>query len=633
MRITLHYEAMVGTAVTVARGRSGKVEAKSANDWLRDQTAETAIQTAMMGDAGDETLQLVRFFDTEDFDLTMIHQVLIDYHSKLRALFVDGLCLETGLTAVMLKTLRESPMLVNVGGKPKRIGGNEVTDDVITRCLDRMAAWTKLGEEISRSEFPGYELLQALGPFNLATHAQRIQRNVEHVKVSFKRLCSVLKLPEKDALDEYFHYLPMAVEHWKTDPDNFKAWAAALSRRPRGSPHHGDTLHELVKRVGAWGGSTSGVEQTFAKQRRSEGLHRADMSEEHVNIDAYIMSKIASNPFQSDADKDAFIQTARSMWAELFGHARCRPKFRRRDRKQSNPRRGSTRSETQWIKKRRQSVQAGTESGKVVKRACPDTHWAEGHNKELRFQKQKQMVNAVQAFKDGLLLPSEITEDMPISALASDIHAAKKHTERTKKHAKQNLQRAIHTPHVMRGTCVFVEPALAVEDLMRKIVAVGARSTTHRTDANVFIVTDVTNLGQRSSWCLALGGGFACTPAYVTEGPTKGVALAFKPAVKTRRLFCMSDAFIAAHPVLSNIVAAKASQRPLSTWKPLTEDEICARVVGAPACKKAQFLVLMGVGEDAKFAAIKNRFTADTALSDFLQKPDFGASCMNVCGG
>ena len=54
---------MIGTAVTVARGRSGKVEAKSANDWLSDQTAETAIQTAMMGDAGDETLQLVRFFD------------------------------------------------------------------------------------------------------------------------------------------------------------------------------------------------------------------------------------------------------------------------------------------------------------------------------------------------------------------------------------------------------------------------------------------------------------------------------------------------------------------------------------------------------------------------------------------
>ena len=63
MRIIQNYEAMIGTAVTVARGRSGELEAKSANDWLSDQTAETAIQTAMMGDAGDETLQLVRFFD------------------------------------------------------------------------------------------------------------------------------------------------------------------------------------------------------------------------------------------------------------------------------------------------------------------------------------------------------------------------------------------------------------------------------------------------------------------------------------------------------------------------------------------------------------------------------------------
>ncbi len=78
----------------------------------------------MMGDAGDETLQLIRFFDTEQFDLTKLQQDLVDYHTRLRALFCDGLCLETGLTKTMLETLRSRPMIVKLrGGAVKQLGG------------------------------------------------------------------------------------------------------------------------------------------------------------------------------------------------------------------------------------------------------------------------------------------------------------------------------------------------------------------------------------------------------------------------------------------------------------------------------------------------------------------------------
>ena len=73
---------------------------------------------------------------------------------------MDGLCLVTGMTKTMLERLRSRPMLVKMKGgiKPvlKQIGGPEVvTDEIIDRCLGRMAARCKLGEEISTAEFPG----------------------------------------------------------------------------------------------------------------------------------------------------------------------------------------------------------------------------------------------------------------------------------------------------------------------------------------------------------------------------------------------------------------------------------------------------------------------------------------------
>ena len=143
-----------------------------------------ALQLAMLGDAGDETLMLKRFFDQEFFYLTKLHQVLLDYHTRLRALFVDGLCLETGLTQLMLRTLQKEPKLVRLtGGDIVQIGGPEsVTDDIVSRCLGRMAAWCRLGEEISKAEFPGFELFQSLAPFNLEPQAKGLEMDAKHIK-------------------------------------------------------------------------------------------------------------------------------------------------------------------------------------------------------------------------------------------------------------------------------------------------------------------------------------------------------------------------------------------------------------------------------------------------------------------
>ena len=51
------------------------------------------------------------------------------------------------------------------------------------------------------------------------------------------------------------------------------------------------------------------------------------------------------------------------------------------------------------------------------------------------------------------------------------------------------------------------------------------RATEERESAYAFVVKDVAALGQRISWCLALGGGTACTVDYILSGMEQGNAI------------------------------------------------------------------------------------------------------------
>ena len=284
-RRTLHHEALIGTALRTMHGRKGNSEAKSAEEFLDEEDTELSVQAAMMGDAGDENAQLIRFFDKECHDLAKTHQIITDHFVRLRALFSHGLCLQTGLTKVMLDTLRERPKTFVIRGRAKTIGG-DVPDAVIHRCLSRMAAWCRLSEEICTTEFAGFGLLQAMSAFNLETHMNELVLG-EHLKVPLKRLCMCLNLNETLVWEEFCSYLPIAVEEFKKNHDTFLAWAAALQRPPRGHVLHGASLRKIVKRLGGWGASTTGCERLLSKFVRTVNKHRAkDASEERIQDEA-----------------------------------------------------------------------------------------------------------------------------------------------------------------------------------------------------------------------------------------------------------------------------------------------------------------------------------------------------------
>ena len=194
-----------------------------------------------------------------------------------------------------------------VNGSVKTIGFPSA--DVIDRCLGRMAAWVKLGESITEVEFPFFEPLQCFSVFNLEP------KNLDaDISDKLARLCKVLGLEMEDARDEYLLYLPIAHWHFKPGADVFECWREAVGDpRSRGQcVSHGSTLRQLLKRLGAWSGSTMECERLLSKHKRIATEQRKELVELGVNADAALVT-------MDPADEDDVIKIARKLWALNFG--------------------------------------------------------------------------------------------------------------------------------------------------------------------------------------------------------------------------------------------------------------------------------------------------------------------------
>ena len=226
LRRVLHYEALLATAAVVVRGRSGRVEAKAAQLFIQEENEERALQAAMLADAGEECLELVRAFEPEDLDSSAISEIISRHLEKIHMLFEDNGCLQVGVTATMLNILSEEMVVPLPAGRSKSIGGpGRVTAAIQQRCLDRMRGWVKLSTQIAKAEFPEYELLQALSPLNLqeasarTCNAHQAGRRAEHVQNLLDRMAQVLRISKTELCSEYFDVLPAALAAFRTGKD------------------------------------------------------------------------------------------------------------------------------------------------------------------------------------------------------------------------------------------------------------------------------------------------------------------------------------------------------------------------------------------------------------------------------
>ena len=126
-RTILYFDALMMTACWISVNRQGQPEAQHADRFLKFVNEERVLQLAMAVDAGDESIQLTRFLDTEAYDIAELPMQLYLFFNKLNALFIDGRCVETGYTSHSLKIMKRARGYF-IEGVPYTLGGAGLSD-------------------------------------------------------------------------------------------------------------------------------------------------------------------------------------------------------------------------------------------------------------------------------------------------------------------------------------------------------------------------------------------------------------------------------------------------------------------------------------------------------------------------
>ena len=148
-----------------------KLRGKNAKAFLLMVGEEMMLSLAMMADAGEDTLELVRFLDCGRVPTTDIAAACQRFLERATVLFEIGDCVKCGHTSSMLAAL-EKQRLLFIDRKAKRIGGIRMLP-IVTRCLGRLSKWVQLAREVLRAEFPQFEIVQAFGALRLQSRSER----------------------------------------------------------------------------------------------------------------------------------------------------------------------------------------------------------------------------------------------------------------------------------------------------------------------------------------------------------------------------------------------------------------------------------------------------------------------------
>jgi len=214
-RFVLFFDAVVELAVQLAMSRTGRPQEDAINflDYIDE---EKCIQLAMLADAADETTSaLVRYTDTEAYDAAELHMQITSVLRRLDFLFIQGNVVAEGYTGHMLDMLSAAPRGWCVNGAHKVLGGpDRVCVQTVQACLNRMRSWCQLAADVLKAEMPSFDIMSALGIFDLSTRSKQRASNDEAYQAfldgSLQRLAQIIEVDEPDLRAQYADYMPYA---------------------------------------------------------------------------------------------------------------------------------------------------------------------------------------------------------------------------------------------------------------------------------------------------------------------------------------------------------------------------------------------------------------------------------------
>ena len=313
-RLVIDIDALISTAtrIDIDRRETSAHQALQARTFLITLSNKNLLLVALMADAGDEVLVLIRFFDSEEVDASCISVTIQRFIDRIAYLFIDGnVWTSYGHTTTMLDYLKQQRafMVMNVAHS---IGGcGAVTENLKTECLTHLRRWVVMAFEVLKAEFPSHEIMQSMLVFDTS----RPPSPPATIDNALRRLASAFSLCDAQLRCEYDAIHPYARSLQKKMPGvGLPAlYRTILQRRHRECP----MLMHVLARFSAWSVSTSGLEQRFSKAAKLITERQGSLTEQNEsNLFLLITAKL------DVAGENALCLDAQRIWSLVYGHSR-----------------------------------------------------------------------------------------------------------------------------------------------------------------------------------------------------------------------------------------------------------------------------------------------------------------------
>jgi hypothetical protein len=247
-RMLLYLPAFLMTCQKMAEKRKKDKAGQLARQYLEDLTQEQLVQLALLADAGDEGLLLVRAMDHETLDAAEISTQVTAFIDRITVLFQHRAALQSGYTQHILSLIEQKSVCIFLPNAVRKFG--EVDDDVLNRCLERMRSWSRLAIEVLRTEFPSHSLFNSMQIFSLK--AERQFRDSDCADDHFLRLAQVFGVNAGALRDQLLRHRSVAEQVMREGGLKSRdAWERTMQRLGKtGLPS--DHLGPVICRYIAW---------------------------------------------------------------------------------------------------------------------------------------------------------------------------------------------------------------------------------------------------------------------------------------------------------------------------------------------------------------------------------------------
>jgi hypothetical protein len=623
-RICLDWEASIAFLARVALERGSDRAGVFASATLGAIDEELILQAALLADAADECMCLIRFFDEREVDNAKIADEVQRFCATISKLFFDEhVWAAEGHTKITLDFLSRTTHFV-VHGVVRSVGGpRSVNRDLRDRVMKRMQAWAILAQEVVIAEHPDYEVVSCFSCFNLAKWPkQSVDELIRHGRTTqydplLARLASTFGVSEIGLRQEFWDYGSRAALHFEsTHCTNAAAWHWALSgsSSPAARKRHpASNLAVVLAEYVCISASDSIIEHDFSRVKQLLGEHRLNAKEES---ESDMVTVLLSDP---SFDSEVFTLVS-VVWQELYGDVRrTAQRLPRSDkgalrkvRTDDNP---DVPSEKEWLKRRRTAVSAllTTPPAKTVcKEDLGDDVWTGAHDKEVLFNTKKHAVNLYNALRSNTVKADEVPAQVCVNSAKHFDKVTKAMVAR--ENAETKLQRVVArnmpSDAQLDGLHVWVADDLRSVAFEAAAQHLGWTFVQEAKDARVFVVENPAGLSDETTLIVAMNAGWVMVPDNVVR--RSGVFIKFQDALQTRRKVFMTDSFKTEHPSISAFLEFKA--QGTNSWTFIEDIAAFAALKATAARQKssATVIALIGDGEGAVFTNVGHCFTFAT---------------------